>query len=371
MTAHPGDGDPLPTFAALFAEALDPTIVIGSQATAGEGPSILFANPAMARLAGRASASLIGRGCLSLLDPITDPVAAERLAAALDSDTPLRADVWTRRADGPPCPSRWEVLPLRAPDGAVTHRLIVLHDLTALRLAEQQRHDIAEAARRAGHDLNNMITGLVVNLSLLNGSALNDTQRQDCITDALDAARDGARTVRSLLDTLNRTTDDDAERASTGDPVPSTAGDLQASPLPPGGDGGRGTGGAARGRLLLLDDDEKLLRIMAGFLERAGFEVTATAEPSECLARFRERQAVGGDYDLVILDLTVDEGRAGTTLEMLKAIDPRVRAVAHSGHPFAEAMTTPRALGFLAAIQKPTPLSSLAATIDALLRTSV
>jgi len=410
MTASAGERDPLPTLAALFTDADDPIVVTAGRTAAGDGPSIVFANAAMARLTGETAASLVGRGCLALLDPITDPLAHERLIAGLDSDAPLRADVWARRADSAPRPSRWELLPLRDADGAVTHRVIIVHDLTAQRLAEQARTDLATTTQRAGHDLNNTITGLIVNLSLLNGSGLNEAQRESCLTDALDAAREGARTIRWLLETLHRLTPgvepgshagSHAERAGPAaddrlltHPASegaserlgahlhtvasgSTAGagpiDLAAragAPLSAQIAGGPPAvpGVAPRARLLLLDDDEKLLRMMAGFLERAGFDVTATAEPRECIARYRERRAFGGDYDLVILDLTVDDGRDEPTLEALKAIDPRVRAVAHSGHPFADAMTTPRAHGFLAAIQKPTPLSSLAATIDALLR---
>ena len=86
---------PLSTLAALFAEADNAVIVLDNgRSTTDDGPAIAFANPAMARLTGRTIAELTGRGCLALLDTINDPAVIERLAAALDSDTHLRADVF-------------------------------------------------------------------------------------------------------------------------------------------------------------------------------------------------------------------------------------------------------------------------------------
>jgi PAS domain S-box-containing protein len=353
MTGPATDPEPLPTLRALFADADDAVFVTVV------GTSIAFANSAATRITGQATAALVGRDCLSLLDDITDPAAVERVREALASDTHLRADVWMRRAEEAPSPSRWELLPLRDAQGGVTHRVIVAHDLTAQRLAEQSLADLRGSARRAGHDLNNMITGLVLNLSLLNGSAFSETQRQACITDAIESARDGSRVTRQLLDATgpDRSGSPFPDAPALGMQRPSSSSWLTDD------------GGGRRGSLLLLDDNERLLRMMAGFLEQAGFLVRATSDPTECVAIYREAHDARQRFDLVILDLTIDRGREGLgTLAALQAIDPGVRAIAHSGHSSADVMTAPRAHGFVAAIQKPTPLSELAAMIDALLR---
>lgn len=351
MTGPATDQEPLPTLRALFADADDAVFVTVV------GTAIVFANAAATRLTGHPAATLAGRDCLTLLDDITDPAAVERLREALASDTHLRADVWMRRRDESPSPARWELLPVRDATGAVTHHVIVAHDLTAQRLAEQSLADLRLSARRAGHDLNNMITGLVLNLSLLNGSAFSEAQRQACVGDAIEAARDGSRVTRQLLDAAgpDRAGSPFPDAPATGVARPSTAAPLS-------GDG-------ARGALLILDDNERLLRMMAGFLEQAGYEVRATSDPMECVAIYRQAAESRRRFDLVILDLTIDRGREGlSTLTALQAIDPGVRAIAHSGHVSNDVMMAPRAHGFLAAIQKPTPLSELAAMIDALLR---
>jgi CheY-like chemotaxis protein len=380
MTGQAKDVDLVVVLRALFAEADNAMAIVAAgpdpsaKANAEEeGPPILLANTAMMRLTERLPKDLVGRGCMTLLDAITEPAATDKLVAALNGEKPLRVDVWTRRLGGVPVASRWEIMPVRDGAGAITQRVIVIHDMTEQRLAEQELSDLKAMTRKAGHDLNNMITGLIVNLSLLNGAGFSDQQRESCLTDALDAARDGARTTRQLLDAINGRTaiDMDAieefeQTVVRDDGKPRVYRD----PNPARSNKERFTSeDGDRGALLVLDDDEKLLRMMASFLEHAGYTVSATTDPKEAIALYREMMGDGRCFDLVILDLSIDERKEGlATLAAMQAIDPDVRAIAHSGHAYADVMTNPRQHGFLAAVQKPTPLSELAALIDALLK---
>jgi CheY-like chemotaxis protein len=272
-----------------------------------------------------------------------------------------------------PVASRWEIMPVRDEAGAITQRIIIIHDMTGQRLAEQELSDLKAMTRKAGHDLNNMITGLIVNLSLLNGSGFTDQQRESCLTDALDAAREGARTTRHLLDAINGRLplDMEAIEAFEGSAREEPKPRVYRDPNPARSNKERFTSeDGDRGAILVLDDEEKLLRMIVQFLEHAGYTVSATTDPKEAIALYREMDAEGRCYDLVILDLSMDEERRGglTTLAALQAIDPDVRAIAHSGQAFADVMTDPRKHGFLAAVEKPTPLAELAALIDALLK---
>jgi CheY-like chemotaxis protein len=381
MTGQVKDADLVVVLRALFADADNAMAIVAAApnptalaSVEEEGPPILMANTAMMRLTERLPKDLVGRGCMTLLDAITEPAATDKLVAALDGETALRVDVWTRRLGGVPVASRWEIMPVRDESGAITQRVIIIHDMTEQRLAEQELSDLKAMTRKAGHDLNNMITGLIVNLSLLNGAGFSDQQRESCLTDALDAARDGARTTRQLLDAINGRAPMDMEAieeyhdalAGKDEGKPRVYRD----PNPARSTKERFTSeDGDRGALLILDDDEKLLRMMSGFLEHAGYTVSATTDPKDAISLYREMMADGRCFDLVILDLSIDERREGlATLEAMQAIDPDVRAIAHSGHAFADVMTNPRAHGFLAAVQKPTPLSELAALIDALLK---
>jgi CheY-like chemotaxis protein len=383
MTGQAKDADLVVVLQALFADADNAMAIVAAAPDPAalanaeeEGPPILMANTAMMRLTERLPKDLVGRGCMTLLDAITEPAATDKLVAALSGDKALRVDVWTRRFGGVPVASRWEIMPVRDESGAITQRIIIIHDLTEQRLAQQELSDLKAITRKAGHDLNNMITGLIVNLSLLNGAGFTDQQRESCLTDALDAARDGARTTRQLLDAINGRAAFDMEAVEEYQEAMASRPDEAAKPRvwrdsnPARSNKERFTSeDGDRGALLILDDDEKLLRMMSGFLEHAGYTVSATTDPKEAISLYREMDAEGRCFDLVILDLSIDERKEGlATLEALKALDPDVRAIAHSGHAFADVMTNPRQHGFLAAVQKPTPLSELAALIDALLK---
>ncbi len=210
MTGQVKDADLVVVLRALFADADNAMAIVAAAPNPTafanaeeEGPPILMANTAMMRLTERLPKDLVGRGCMTLLDAITEPAATDKLVEALNGETALRVDVWTRRLGGVPVASRWEIMPVRDETGAITQRLIIIHDMTEQRLAQQELSDLKAITRKAGHDLNNMITGLIVNLSLLNGAGFTDQQRESCLTDALDAARDGARTTRQLLDAIN------------------------------------------------------------------------------------------------------------------------------------------------------------------------
>jgi CheY-like chemotaxis protein len=383
MTGQVKDADLVVALRALFADADNAMAIVAAtpdpSALANaeeEGPPIVMANKAMMRLTERLPKDLVGRGCMTLLDAITEPAATDKLVEALNGETALRVDVWTRRLGGVPVASRWEIMPVRDDSGAITQRLIVIHDMTEQRLAEQELSDLKAITRKAGHDLNNMITGLIVNLSLMNGGGFSDSQRESCLTDALDAARDGARTTRQLLDAINGRAAFDMDAIAEYQEAVAPKEEDSSKPrvyrdtYPARSAKETFTSEAGdRGALLILDDDEKLLRMMSSFLEHAGYTVSATTDPKEAISLYREMDAEGRCFDLVILDLSIDERKEGlATLEALQTLDPDVRAIAHSGHAFADVMTNPRQHGFLAAVQKPTPLSELAALIDALLK---
>lgn len=56
----------------------------------------------------------------------------------------------------------------------------------------------------------------------------------------------------------------------------------------------------AKSRVLLVDDDAELLNLLADYLARDGFEVTCLHD-----GEVGAREAVSGDYDIVVLDVTM------------------------------------------------------------------
>lgn len=62
--------------------------------------------------------------------------------------------------------------------------------------------------------------------------------------------------------------------------------------------GGAGTGAACMTRVLLIDDDEKLLALVSDYLAQEGFAVRGESDATRAVP-----QAVSGDYSIVVLDV--------------------------------------------------------------------
>jgi DNA-binding NtrC family response regulator len=110
--------------------------------------------------------------------------------------------------------------------------------------------------------------------------------------------------------------------------------------------------------------------LLATYLDDRGYKVEATCESDQCIEIYRDAFHAGHPFDLVILDLRI--GRAGhgglLTLAALKAIDPHVKAIAHSGYSTDDVMLNPKKFGFVAAIKKPTAPSEIGRLLADLIR---
>jgi len=113
-------------------------------------------------------------------------------------------------------------------------------------------------------------------------------------------------------------------------------------------------------RILILEDDVPIMRLMAATLTRAGHEVVETIEGRETLVAFQEAKEKGEPFDLVISDLTIEQGMGGVeTMQKLREMDPNVLAIVSSGYSDAAAMSNPTAFGFKAVLPKPYAPSEL------------
>ena len=117
---------------------------------------------------------------------------------------------------------------------------------------------------------------------------------------------------------------------------------------------------AAKGRILIMDDEEYVRRLVQTSLGRLGYEVTGAADGLEAVDLYRVARKSGQSYDAVILDLTVPGSLGGIpTLERLRQLDPGVCAVASSGYSSDPVMSNPSQFGFRAALGKPYSLKEL------------
>ncbi|MEM7603443.1 MAG: ATP-binding protein, partial [Verrucomicrobiota bacterium] len=121
-------------------------------------------------------------------------------------------------------------------------------------------------------------------------------------------------------------------------------------------------------RILILEDDDPIRRLMAATLRRAGHEVVETKDGNDTISVYREALEEGARFHLLICDLTIENGLGGVeTMRQLTGIDPSILAIVSSGYSDAPAMATPEAFGFRAVLPKPYAPSELRAAVHRIL----
>lgn len=129
---------------------------------------------------------------------------------------------------------------------------------------------------------------------------------------------------------------------------------------------------AAASRILVMDDDEGLRRVLEMTLEILGHEVCAVAGGAEAVAEYRAGRERGRRYDALLLDLTVPGGfGALRVLTELRAFDPDVRAIVMSGYSDDVVLHDWAKCGFVAALTKPFDESRLREVLDLALAQAV
>ncbi|CAD7838997.1 MAG: hypothetical protein [Olavius algarvensis Delta 4 endosymbiont] len=107
-------------------------------------------------------------------------------------------------------------------------------------------------------------------------------------------------------------------------------------------------------RILLMDDDEVLRKLTSKKLSRMGFDIETAREGNAAVNMYRDALETGRPYDIVILDLVIQEGVDGKeTIARLLQIDPRVRAIVSSGFVNDPTMSAFWENGFIEILPKP------------------
>ena len=121
------------------------------------------------------------------------------------------------------------------------------------------------------------------------------------------------------------------------------------------------------GRLLVLEDEEGVRRVVGASLRRMGHEVELLADGEQVISAYKNAKKLGRPFDAVILDLTVRAGLGGQeTVHLLRRMDPALKAVVMSGHANDPAIVEHERYGFDAALVKPFEVRQLQETISRL-----
>jgi signal transduction histidine kinase/ActR/RegA family two-component response regulator len=118
--------------------------------------------------------------------------------------------------------------------------------------------------------------------------------------------------------------------------------------------------GELHGRVLVMDDEPPICRLLGALLRRSGLTVATTVDGREAVEQFRAAREAGAPFDLVIMDLTVPGGMGGLeALEHLRAIDPGLKAIVSSGYSSDPVLANFRAHGFRGRVAKPYEVAEL------------
>ncbi|MFO7600290.1 MAG: response regulator [Candidatus Desulfacyla sp.] len=107
-------------------------------------------------------------------------------------------------------------------------------------------------------------------------------------------------------------------------------------------------------KLLLVDDEEAYVNVLANRLMRRDMDVTKAYSGSEGIQALR-----GRDFDLAVLDLKMEDMDGIEVLKIFKKMDPRLKVIMLTGHGSAQAAREGIALGASGYLTKPCELEEL------------
>lgn len=111
-------------------------------------------------------------------------------------------------------------------------------------------------------------------------------------------------------------------------------------------------------RILVVDDEREIVRVLKDFLRSRGHEVTGTHSGAETLAMARRRR-----FDVVLLDIVMPGMDGNETLRRLKALDPSAIVIMMSGNADEEVAEESMKRGAYECIRKPFDFPHLEAVL--------
>ncbi len=121
--------------------------------------------------------------------------------------------------------------------------------------------------------------------------------------------------------------------------------------------------GSGEARLLVVEDEETILQLLAGSLRFAGFEVMTAASGAEAL-----RAAAASRPDLVLLDVMMPDGDGFEVVRRMRSSGPNVPVIFLSARDGVRERVAGLALGGDDYVTKPFSLEELLERIRAVLR---
>ncbi len=119
------------------------------------------------------------------------------------------------------------------------------------------------------------------------------------------------------------------------------------------------------GRILLVDDEEKIIEVMVQMLEYLGYSVTSFTDSPEALDSFRKNPDF---YDIVITDMTMPDMTGDVLARHSHAMRPGLPILLCTGYSRSVSRDQARALGIQEFLMKPPTIGELARTLQQALK---
>lgn len=128
-------------------------------------------------------------------------------------------------------------------------------------------------------------------------------------------------------------------------------------------------GAPARGKVLLMDDEQIILDVTLEVLQFLGYEVQFARDGNEALALYARERDAGVPFDVVILDLSVPDGMGGReAIGKLKELDPSVKAIVSSGFANDPCVQDYASFGFAGRLAKPYKINDMKTILEQLIQ---
>jgi PAS domain S-box-containing protein len=113
-------------------------------------------------------------------------------------------------------------------------------------------------------------------------------------------------------------------------------------------------------RVLVMDDEEMVLRVISRMLEQLGMDVVTCKNGSEAIDLYRQEQESGNPFDTVIMDLTVPGEMGGQeAVTHIRSLDEGARVIVSSGYTNDHVLANYREYGFDDVLIKPYRMDNL------------
>ncbi|HEX3045640.1 MAG TPA: PAS domain-containing protein, partial [Bacillota bacterium] len=113
-------------------------------------------------------------------------------------------------------------------------------------------------------------------------------------------------------------------------------------------------------KILLMDDEEAIVKAVGEMLEYYGYQVTPAGDGAQAIHLYQKALEAGVPFDAVIMDLTIPGGMGGQeAVTLLREIDPQIKAIVSSGYANDPIMADYERYGFSGVVSKPYKIDEL------------